>query len=176
VTDLTIEESLLASVMLVACGWMMFRIDRDPWKVVSGKPLVLTFRQIPLADLFLLTSMVACVVRAATHMTSPPLMLIGIMGTLVVGCTYTWAAYHWAFNDARPVGSPLVAAALLSFAGVATILYVSPMSIRELCFWLLQGPLSVIAAQCLTALAAFGIVRIRPARNHGRMLANSPSN
>jgi hypothetical protein len=176
VTDLSIEESLLACVMLVACGWMMFRIDRNPWKVVSGQPMALTIRQIPLTDLFLLTTLAACIVRAATHMTSPPLMLIGIMGTLVVGCVYTWAAYHWAFNDARPVGAPMVLAVMLSLVGIGIVLYASPMSIRELCVWLLQGPLSVIATQCFTVLAVFGIMRVQPARNHGRVLSNRLGN
>ncbi|MFO0942170.1 MAG: hypothetical protein U0930_15645 [Pirellulales bacterium] len=115
--------------------------------------------QLPITDFFVATTLVACLVKACTQMTSPPIMLISVLGTLLVGCSCCWAAYHWAWNDTQPVGIPLLVVALLALIGLAVLLWVSPLTAFELATWLLVGPLSVLAAQSFTVLAAFSVVR-----------------
>lgn len=159
ITDLTIEESILVAVTLVACGWLAFRFDPSPKNTIARLATHSNGLQIPLIDLFVAMTLVACTARAITQMTSPPIMLIGIMGTLIVGCCCCWAAYHWAWNDDRPIGAPLVAVFVLASLGIATAYRFSALSALELLRWLLQGPLSVIAAQCFTVLVVLAIMR-----------------
>lgn len=161
VTDLSLEESLLASVLLFASGWMAMRFDRRPQEAIakqlkSSKPL-----QIPLMDFFIATTLVACTARAISQMSGPPVMLIGIIGTLFIGCGGCWAAYHWAWNDARPIGLPFGITVVLSMIAVVLLIGISPLSTTELAGWLLVGPLSVLATQCFTVLAALAVLRWR---------------
>lgn len=161
ITDLAIEEILLASVALVVCGWLAFRIDPKPRYAIARQPIDIKVRQIPLIDLFVGMSLVACTIRAVTHLTGLPLMLIGIMGTLVIGCGSSWAAYHWVFNDTRPIGRPVLVVALLSLLMLMITAWNTPLSTVELARWLIQGPLGVVAAQSLTVLAVLAILRWR---------------
>jgi hypothetical protein len=160
ITDLTSEESMLTSVALVTCGWMAMRFDSSPKNTIAGQSVSSNRRQIPLIDFFVVTTLVACVIRAITHMASPPIMLIGVLGTLVVGCSCCWAAYHWAWNDARPIGIPAIIT-VLSMLSLAVVYQASPLSGMELAVWIIQGPLSVVAAQCFTVLAVLASVRWR---------------
>jgi hypothetical protein len=56
---------------------------------------------------------------------------------------------------------PLVVALVLSTLGMVILLRTSPLSAFELVNWLLQGPLSVVGAQCFTVLAVLAVIRWR---------------
>lgn len=158
ITDLSVEECLVVAVALVGTGWIARRFDRRMIKIMSQIQAPAKW-QLPLMDFFVATTLVACLVKACMEMTSPPIMLISVLGTLLIGCSCCWAAYHWAWNDSQPVGLPLILVASLAFIGVTILFKVSPLTAIELAAWLLVGPLSVLAAQSFTVLAVFAIIR-----------------
>lgn len=159
ITDLTLQECLVVAAALVGTGWLARRLDRRMLKA-SNEPMNLPRSwQVPMIDFFIATTLIACLARAMIDMTNPPIMLISILGTLVVGCGCCWAAYHWTWNDTQPVGLPLVVVALLALAGVGVLVRVSPLAPVELAAWLLVGPLSVLASQSFTVLLVFAAIR-----------------
>lgn len=158
ITDLSIEESLVVGVALVGTGWLARRFDRRMLQATRDFDAPAKW-QLPIMDFFVATTLIACLAKACIQMTSPPIMLVSILGTLLVGCSCCWAAYHWAWNDSQPVGLPLILVASLALIGLAVLVRVSPLTAIELAAWLLVGPLSVLAAQSFTVLAVFGVIR-----------------
>lgn len=157
ITDLSIEECIVVAVALLASGWLAKRFDRRMQRL-TREPSPAKW-QLPILDLFIATTLVACLSRACMHMTSPPIMLVSVLGTLIVGCSCCWAAYHWAWNDDRPIGVPLLMVAALAALGLGILVKVSPLTAIELAAWLLVGPLSVLASQSFTVLAVFAMIR-----------------
>ncbi len=159
ITDLTLQECLVVAVALVGAGWLARRLDRRMLKASKVPADLSRSWQVPMIDFFIATTLIACLARALIDMTNPPIMLISILGTLVVGCGCCWAAYHWTWNDSQPVGLPIVVVALLALAGVGVLVRVSPLGPIELAAWLLVGPLSVLASQSFTVLFVFAAIR-----------------
>lgn len=159
ITDLSLEECLIASITLVGSGWLACRLDlrliADRFTWVAHEPRT----QLSILDLLLATTLVACAARAYINLTHPPLMLYSMLGTLLLGCGCSWACYHWTWNDRRPVGVPLLMVAFFSLAGLVLIARVSPLGTLDLTIWLLVGPLSVLAAQCFVVMTSFSMIR-----------------
>lgn len=158
ITDLSIHECTIVTVGLVGSGWLVRRMDRRFSQLASESQSYSKW-QVPLVDFFIATSLIACLASAINHMNEPPILLASVIGTLIVGCGCSWAAYHWAWNDQRPVGVPLSVVAIISLLGLGILIKISPLTATELAAWLLMGPLSVMAAQAFTVLLTFGLMR-----------------
>jgi hypothetical protein len=159
ITDLHFCESLLASVMLFLCGWMVGNFDSSSRRLMRGRSEK-NSGQVSMLNLFVITTLVACALHAFSNLQSPMVTLVGVMGTLIIGCTGCWAAAQWAWNDRRPIGMPLALAVAASIIGFGLLRRSSPgMTLGDLSTWLLAGPISVLAAQVMVVLAVLGLVR-----------------
>jgi hypothetical protein len=159
ITDLTIDESIFAILPLIGCGWSTARFDRSPLHSLNLKARELNSMQVPLLDYFLVTTLVACLAHVLLKMHSPPLILVGVMGTVLIGCCSCWAAYQWALCDHYPIGLPALMSIGLCLAGIAVLLRLTPLSSSELISWMVTGPLSVLAAQVFTVLLVLALSR-----------------
>ncbi len=160
ITDFSFRESLLFNVIIFLAGWLVIRLDcRSACKHWPEHRQRLRF-QMPLVDYFILMTVAACLVSSLGQLCSPPVLLIGVGCTVLVGCCSCWAAYHWAWNDQRPLGAPLLIALLMTGICFYWLRLLAPsLSMSELSEWLLCGPASVLASQTFTVLVTMAVVR-----------------
>jgi hypothetical protein len=159
-TDFTFYESLFLSVIVVAIGWMLARYSHTLARPHWSHLRIQQSRQFSISDLFFLMTIVACLVCGATRMSTHPLPLLGVLGTLLIGSSGCWAVIHWVWNDRHPLGIPFLIASASVLLGMTLVSWLAPsMSWWERVEWAVSGPLSVCAVQCATVLVAFAGIR-----------------
>ena len=157
-TDFRLAECLLVSSLLLLSGWLTVRLDGRARRHWPGRRL--RSQQWSLVDLFLATTLVACLIHGLRGMSSSPLLWVGVAGTLLIGACGSWAAYRWAWDDERPGLAALLVTLVLAAGGVTTAIRFSPsLTAEELIHWLVVGPLSVLAAQLCTVLLVLAVTR-----------------
>lgn len=159
-TDFTFRESLVINTIALTAGWLVIRLDHRAARLHWSDSRCRSRWQFPLIDFFMMATVSACLISGFRSWSAPLSLMLGVGCTLLIGCCGCWAAYHWAWNDRRPVGLPMITAAFLAVASLCGLSNMAPsLSPLELAHWLLSGPAGVLASQICSVIFALALAR-----------------
>ncbi len=163
ITDLSHADCLLITALLVLSGWAATFFDPDvlPGPVANASGQYPSIFRWSLWDLAFLTLIVACAVQACLHLESSLLMWAAIGSAMFGGVLSSWLACRWVWKDRWSLLNLVSLLALLAI-GLSVVHLSAPtgMSIAHFVRWALQGPATVICAQCVTVMLVLAMWRI----------------
>ncbi len=165
-TSMVSAECGLIAVSSFSAGWLVTQLEFSGRLQPASATAVRRYQQWTIWDLALLTTFVAVICYALPRLESPLILLTQVGFVLLGGCTVSWIAYRWVYDDSWTLAKLLVTTAGSGLC-IGLLCYVllrqipaDELSMRLVMAWMLTGPLAVIAAQGLTVLAVLTAIRV----------------